>query len=163
MDLTAPPLVPIAALALASSGQVGEPPAGGERAAPPRAGLHAGATDQGRQVAIRVRRGGRAADWRVGYVARCEDGTSVRGRYASGSGTPPLAIDRRGGFRLARTEPAEFRPEGTGSARFTLSGRLGSAGGSGTWSLRLVTPPVAGGRVACTVGPIGWRVGAPRP
>jgi hypothetical protein len=171
MDLTAPPLVPIAALALASGGQAGQPPAAGERAAPAeqraaapgRPGLRSGRTDQGRPVAIRVRRDGRAAAWRIGYVARCDDGTSVRGRYVSGSGTPPLLFDRYGAFNLTRTEPAEFRPEGTGSARFTLLGRLDPAGGGGTWRLRLVTPPVAGRSVACTAGPIAWRVGGPRP
>jgi hypothetical protein len=163
VDLYAPPLVPIAALALASTGQVGEPPAGGERAAPVRAGLHAGETDQGRPVSIRVHRGGRAADWRIGYVARCEDGTSVRGRYVSGAGTPPLQLGPGGVFRLTRTEPAEFRPEGTGSARFTLAGSVGEGGGSGTWSLRLATPPGTDGRVACTIGPVGWRVGGSRP
>lgn len=171
VDLNAPPLVPIAALALASTGQVGQPPAGGERAgpadqsatAPLRPGLRSGTTGQGQPVTVRVRRGGGTAGWRIGYLARCEDGTSVRGRYVSGAGTPPLAIDGRGRFRLARTEPAEFRPEGTGSARFTISGRLDGAGGRGSWRLRLLTPPGPEGRVACTVGPVDWRVGGPRP
>ena len=157
MVLTAPPLVPIAALALASSGQVAELPPGAQIMKP---GQHAGTTAQRRPVAIRVRKAGREADWRIGYVARCEDGTVIRGRYVSGEGTPPLPIGLGGRFRLSRTEPAEFRPEGTGSARFTIDGRLDAKGGSGTWRLRLVTPPGAGGRVACTVGPVTWRVTA---
>lgn len=161
MDLTAPPLVPIVALALATSGQGGELPAGPEQALPPRPGLHAGTTAQARPVAIRVRAGGRGASWRIGYVARCEDGTTIRGRYVSGDGTPPLAIGPDGRFRLSRTEPAEFRPEGTGSARFTIGGQLGPAGGSGSWSLRLVTPPVGGRTVACGTGSVGWRTGVP--
>jgi hypothetical protein len=161
VELSAPPLVPIVALALATGGQAGEVAAGPERAQPARPGLHAGATVQGRPVAIRVRAGGRSASWRIGYVARCEDGTTIRGRYVSGDGTPPLPLGPDGRFRLSRTEPAEFRPEGTGSARFEISGQLGPAGGSGSWSLRLVTPPLPGGSVECTTGSVGWRTGAP--
>jgi hypothetical protein len=164
VDLNAPPLVPLAVLALASSGQVG--PAGApsrDRAAPPAerrtspATALGGRTAQGRPVSVR-RRGDRAA-WRIAYVARCDDGTIVRGRYVSGRGTPLLAIGPDGRFRLSRTEPAEFDPEGTGTARFAISGRLGARRGTGRWLLRLVTPPVEGRRVACSVGPLTWRVG----
>jgi hypothetical protein len=153
MDLSAPPLVPLAALALASSGSVGGP-AGPDAAVP--VGVHAGATTQRLPLSIRVREDGRAA-WRIRYVARCEDGTVVRGRYFSGRGTPLLDLAPHGRFRLSRSEPAEFRPGGTGSARFTISGRLGERGGSGRWRLRLLSPPGANGRVACTVGPLRWR------
>lgn len=120
-----------------------------------------GATDQQRPVAVDIVSGGRSADWRIGYLARCEDGTSIRGRYVSGRGTPRLALGRDGRFRLSRTEPAEFRPEGTGSATFTIAGRIRPDGGSGTWRLRLVTPPGTGRRIACTAGPLGWRVARP--
>ena len=133
--------MPIAVLALASGG-----------------GDLRGTTDQERPVAIDLHPGGREADWRVGYVARCADGTTIRGRYVSGRGTPRLRLARDGRFRLSRTEPAEFRPEGTGTARFTISGRIRPGGGAGSWRLRLVTPPGAGGRIACTAGPLGWRV-----
>lgn len=151
--VSGPSLVPLVALALAAPGQPGDGPA--------RAGAHAGTTEEGRPVAIRVGAGGRRASWRIGYLARCQDGTVIRGRYVSGSGTPALAFDRSGRFTLSRTEPAEFRPEGTGRARFTLSGQVGPAGGTGTWRLSLVTPPGPNGRVACTAGPLGWRVGPP--
>lgn len=157
MDLTAPPLVPIAVLALASSGHVGGTGAQAEREAFP-AGVLAGATAQEQPISIRVRAGGRQAGWRIGYVARCEDGTVIRGRYVSGSGTPLLDIRPDGRFRLTRREPAEFKGEGTGTARFTISGRLARREGSGTWRLRLVTPPGANGRVACSVGPLDWRI-----
>lgn len=159
MDLTAPPLVPIAVLALASSGHVGGagPPA--QREAAPTGAL-TGMTAQKRPVAIRVREGGRRAAWRIGYVASCPDRTVIRGRYVSGGGTPLLDIGPGGRFSLSRTEPAEFGSEGTGSARFTISGRLGREGGAGTWRLTLVTPPGEGGRVSCTVGPLSWRVGS---
>lgn len=161
MDLTAPPLVPLAVLALASSGPVG-PGAGpkdADQAAPPPA--LSGLTAQRRPVSIRPRPGGRRAAWRIGYVARCDDGTVVRGRYVSGRGTPLLEIGRDGRFRLTASEPAEFEPEGTGTARFEIGGRLTGDGGSGTWRLRLVTPPIEGERIACSVGPVTWRVSRP--
>ena len=155
MDLSAPPLVPLAALALASSGTVGGPaqPPPGEAIA----GVHSGVTTQKLPLSIRVRPDGRAA-WRIRYVTRCEDGTMVRGRYFSGRGTPLLDIRPGGRFRLSRSEPAEFRPGGTGSARFTISGRLGPHGGAGYWRLRLLSPPGEDGRVACTAGTLRWRV-----
>ena len=158
MDLTAPPLVPIAVLALASSGQVGAADPAEREANPVPAGVLAGITPQKRPLSIRVRAGGRRAGWRIGYVTRCEDGTVVRGRYASGGGTPLLDIARDGRFRLSHSDPAQFEGEGTGTARFTFSGRLTREGGSGIWRLRLVTPPGEDGRVACTVGPLKWRI-----
>jgi hypothetical protein len=159
MDLTAPPLVPLAVLALASSGQVGSPDAPAGREAVP-AGALTGTTSQGRPVSIRVREGGRRAAWRIGYVASCPGETVIRGHYVSGGGTPLLDIGRDGRFRLSRTEPAAFKPEGTGRARFSIRGRLGRDGGSGTWRLTLVTPPGESGTSTCTVGPIRWRVGS---
>ena len=161
MDLTAPPLVPIAALALASSGQVAQAPARPDSAGPPRPGQLAGTTAQGRQVALRLRPGGRGVSWRVGYVARCGDGTVIRGRYVSGDGTPPLDLGEDGRFRLSREEPARFRREATGSARFEFSGRIRPSGGTGSWRLTLVTPPGPRGRLSCVTGPVAWRA-APR-
>lgn len=154
VDLNAPPLVPLAALALASSGSLGGP---ASPAVEVRAGTYGGSTAQELPLSIRVRYDRRAA-WRVRYVARCEDGTVVRGRYFSGRGTPLLAIGTDGRFRLGRSEPAEFRPGGTGSARFEFTGRLGARGGSGRWRLRLTSPPGGDGPVACTAGPLRWRV-----
>ena len=155
MDLTAPPLVPLAVLALASSGQVAPADApSGERSKP--ATTLRGETAQGRPVAMWLRDG--RASWEIAYTARCDDGTVLRGRYFSGQGTPEIAPGRGGRFRLAGTEPAEFRREGTGSARYELSGRLGRDGGSGTWRVRFLTPPGDGGRVACSAGPLSWRV-----
>jgi hypothetical protein len=159
VDLTAPPLVPLAVLALASSGQVGGASAPADREAAP-AGALTGVTAQERPVSIRVRQGGRRAAWRIAYVAICPGETVIRGHYVSGGGTPLLDIGPDGRFRLTRTEPAGFGSQGTGSARFTIGGRLARDGGSGTWRLRLVTPPGEAGRVACTVGPIRWRVGS---
>jgi hypothetical protein len=158
VDLSAPPLVPIAVLALASSGQVGAPAPAEREATRVPAGILVATTPQKRPLSIRVREGGRRAGWRIGYVARCEDGTVIRGRYVSGSGTPLLDIGPGGRFRLSRTEPAEFKGEGTGTARFTFSGRLARDGGSGSWRLTLVTPPGEDGRVACTVGPLEWQI-----
>ena len=164
MDLNAPPLVPLAVLALASSGQLapGEAPKE-ERARPAQraqpAVVMAGQTEQRRPVSMRLR-AGRAA-WEIAYVARCDDDTVLRGRYYSGEGTPEIEPGRGGRFRLTGSEPAEFRREGTGSARFAIAGRLGRAGGEGTWRVRFVTPPGERGRATCTAGPLSWRV-APR-
>jgi hypothetical protein len=158
VNLAAPPLVSLTVLALASSGQIAAP-AGpvGEPSA--RSGVHAGATAQGEPVSIRVGKDGRRAAWRIAYVARCEDGSATRGRYVSGAGTPALDVARDGSFRLSRTEPARFRPAGSGTAIFTIAGRLGRDGGSGVWTMRLLTPPAgAAGRVACHTGPVRWRV-----
>ena len=158
MDLTAPPLFPLAVLAMASSGSLGTPaPMALEPAL--RAGTHRGATAQERPVVLRVREGGRRAGWQIGYVARCGDGSTVRGRYFSGVGTPEVEIGPEGRFRLTGTDPAQFKPEGTGTARFALRGRIGPRGGSGSFRVKLVTPPVEGRRVACTAGPVSWRVG----
>jgi hypothetical protein len=159
VDLTAPPLVPLAVLALASSGQVGGGGAPAGRQAAP-AGAFTGETSQERPVSIRVREGGRRAAWRIGYVASCPGEMVIRGHYVSGGGTPLLDIEPDGRFRLSRSEPAAFKPEGTGRARFSISGRLGRDGGSGTWRLTLVTPPVDSGTSTCRVGPIRWRVGS---
>jgi hypothetical protein len=158
MLLTAPPLVPLAVLALASSGQIAAP-AGPVGVPAARAGRHAGTTAQGEPVSLQVRAGGRRAAWRIGYVARCADGSATRGRYVSGGGTPALDVRRDGTFRLTRIEPARFRPAGSGTARFTIRGRLGRDGGAGVWSVRVLTPPAGrGGRVACRTGPVRWRV-----
>ena len=148
----APLLLPISVLAMGSAGG-GAPPA--PPVAPPVAGRYAGRTAQGLPVTVRVRRGARAASWRLSYRATCSDGGEIRGTYRSGDGTPRLELSRSGSFRAAGDEPAPFRDGGSGRARYELSGRLGPEGGSGTWRIEVV-PPSGGVPVTCSSGPVRW-------
>ena len=148
----APPLLPIAVLALGS----GAPPA--PALPPPVAGLYAGTTEQDRRVSLRVHEGARTASWRIAYRGRCGDGARIRGAYRSGIGTPLARLGRDGRFRVSAEEPAPFKGGATGTARFELTGRLGPEGGTGTWRIEVVPPRPGGQAVTCTSGPVRWGV-----
>ncbi|HEX8053515.1 MAG TPA: hypothetical protein VF517_11025 [Thermoleophilaceae bacterium] len=151
----APPLLPIAVLALGSAGQAGPPAVA---LAPPVAGLYRGATAQEQRIALRVGPGGRRASWRIAYRARCDDGARIRGAYRSGDGTPLAAVGPGGTFRVTGEEPARFRGGPTGAARFSLTGQIGPDGGSGTWRVEVFPPRPGAARVSCTSGPVRWGV-----
>jgi hypothetical protein len=148
------PLVPLLALSLAASGEIGP----GEPVQPPaRPASLSGRTRQSLPVALEIDPGARSAGWRIAYDGRCSDGGSARGRSSSGEGTPRLRLNSDGAFALEHSEPTAVVRGGSGTIRFTLRGRARGRSAAGTWSATVTLRRPGAAPVTCTTGPLAWR------
>jgi hypothetical protein len=120
------------------------------QAAAPRPGGFAGKTGQDRRVALLVDgAGARVTRFRISYLATCEDGTTVNGRFEYTN----LRI-RRGRFSGRASDTRDF-VGGRATSRVRLRGRFVSRRrAKGSWNAQITIR--SGNTTHCSVSELRW-------